>query len=167
MSKPIAELRDCAVDKCANLTSWLCCVAKRTDAPRTLRSPKFQLYDGGVFFAGIDVASYRVWLHALKGNKTAAQAVLNHRHILEFFPGAEQEPTQSQLVCLGRKLEKLWTAKLKSDFPRENIVVSFREGESPSDELFAHLITVFIPREEDERKPQRLFLGACHPRAHL
>lgn len=167
MNKPPAELVD-AGGACLDLASWVCAIAGRAGGRAAVLSPEFCLYDGGVFFAGFDVEIYQAWLRALKGNKTAVQAVLNHRHILEFFLAAEREPARSQIICFGRKLEKRWSAKLRLDFPTENIVVSFREDKAhDGDALLAHLITFFIPREADARDRPRLFLGACHPRAHL
>lgn len=168
MSKPTADSIACGHADCPDLATWVCSIGDRADSSMSLLVPEFQLHDGGVFFASLDTQSYRAWLHAFKGNKTAAQAVMNHRHILELFLRAEQEPSRLQVVCLGRKLEKLWAARLKCDFPTENIVVAFREAKEQSgDELLAHLITFFIPREEDKTNQQSLFLGACHPRAHL
>lgn len=168
MTRPPPKKIHCNHSDFPDIATWLRSVADRAEVRATLLCPKFQLHDGCVFFSDIEMESYRIWLRALNGNKTAVQMVMNHRHILEWFLRAENEPARSQVVCLGRTLEKLWTAKLRLDFPNENIVVSFREDKAhDGDKLLAHLITCYIPRKEDETNQPALFLGACHPRAHL
>lgn len=134
--------------------------------------PKFKFHEGCVLFADIDEQSYQTWLGVFHGNKTLTQAVLNHRHLLELFPDG-QEPSHSRLIYLGQKLKASWETKLALDFPHRGVTVALLDGADQGvDDSFAHMITFFIPCAADAERSrgdnrQAVFLGACHPRAHL
>lgn len=154
--------------------SWRACVGKLSHAIAygELFWPEFQMIDGCVLFAGVEEASYRKWLHALKGNRTLAQAVLNHRHILELFPNDKRRPTREQVVYLGRKLKTMWARKLTLDFPRQRTTVFFSDGKNARENLLTYVITFFTGRAAELTKAKRravpkIYLAACHPCAHL
>ena len=71
-------------------------------------------------------------------------------HTPHLFPYAEPEPTQEQIIFLGRKLKDMWQTKLNRDFPDQQITVSFPE--EPEDDLLSYEITFFIPHQEDLMK---------------
>lgn len=157
------------------MASWLCRAGNFEHAIAYARLcwPKFKFHDGGVLFADIGESSYNSWLRVFQGNRTLTQAVLNHRHLLELYPDGSQEPSREQLVYLGQRLKASWDAKLRLDFPSCAVTVSLLDGTDQGvDDSFAHLITLFVARPEDAElfrggRAGAVFLGACHPRAHL
>ncbi len=87
--------------------------------------PEFAELDGCVFFAGVTEAGYRGFMVQTGGDKRAVETVLNHRHILDLFPGSR--PARGQVIYLGRLLREVWAAKLASEFPGRQFVVNFPE----------------------------------------
>lgn len=106
--------------------------------------PDFTEHDDCVFFAGFSEHSYREFMEQTAGNRQAVEAVMNHRHILDLFCRPELEPTQSQVVYLGRLLKEMWMAKLQRDFPSKRFVVSFPE--EPSENLLDYEVTFIQER---------------------
>lgn len=160
---------------CLDMASWLSRAGNFEHAIAYARLcwPKFRFHDGCVLFADIDGQSYNAWLRAFRGNRTLTQAVLNHRHLLELFPDGTLEPSREQLAYLGQRLKASWQTKLNLDFPNCAATVALLDGAAQGiDDPFAYLVTFFVSRQEDiekfnDKEGQRLFLGACHPRAHL
>ena len=152
MDELIPDLRKWNDGRGISVEDWVQLVGnfEHAIAYSTLFWPEFQLHDGCVFFAGLDEANYQKWLKTTNGNKTSVQAVMNHRHILDLFPYAEPEPTQEQIIFLGRKLKDMWQTKLNRDFPDQQITVSFPE--EPEGDLLSYEITFFIPHQEDLMK---------------
>ena len=129
MSELIPETRDWNGGSGISIESWIGCIGSIEHAIGygELFWPEFVELDGCVFFAGVMETSYRGFLEQTGGDKRAVEAVLNHRHILDLFSGAQ--PTHQQVVYLGRLLREIWAAKLAHDFPNRRFVVSFPEEE--------------------------------------
>lgn len=87
--------------------------------------PHFTEHDDCVFLI-LDVEKYALWMETLGGNKTQAEATLNHRHIADLFEDAESAPHEL-LIALGRTLKQCWAAKLRLDFPNRRFEVQFDE----------------------------------------
>jgi len=100
--------------------------------------PDFVEYDGCIFLSQyFDIENYNNWMKSTKGNKTAVEKVMNHRHIVDYFPNSPKpQPTKEQMVYFGNYLKELWDCKLKRDFPERNIVVEFFEGEDVVDDVY-------------------------------
>jgi hypothetical protein len=63
--------------------------------------PEFTEHDDCIFRAdAFDVKNYRSWLRQTNGSKTATEKVMNHQHIVDFFPNAP-EPTKEQIIYFG------------------------------------------------------------------
>jgi len=139
----IPETRDWNAGKGIDLMSWLGCVGsfEHAIAYGELFWPEFAEFNGCVFFAGFSEESYRGFMCQTKGNKQAVEAVMNHRHILDLFSRPELQPSQNQIVYLGRLLREIWAAKLRRDFPDKRLVVSFPEH--PSEDLLDYEVTFF------------------------
>lgn len=160
---------------CLDMAAWLSRAGNFEHAVAYARMcwPKFRFHDGCVLFADIGESAYKTWLRVFHGNKTLTQAVLNHRHLLELFPDGCREPSRSELAYLGQRLKISWQTKLALDFPNCAVTVSLLDGTDQGiDDPFAHLVTFYVSRQEDawdarDDEGQQLFLGACHPRAHL
>lgn len=52
---------------------------------------------------------------------------MNHVHIADMFGDTSTDPTEAQIVCVGRMLKDIWGAKLARDFPGQHITVTFQE----------------------------------------
>lgn len=59
-----------------------------------------------MFLSSVTEAGYGGFMQQTGGDKRAVEAVLNHRHVLDLFSGAE--PTREQVVYLGRLLREMW-----------------------------------------------------------
>lgn len=106
--------------------------------------PSFVEHDGCVLLAGrFDHQNFESWLAATNGDRRAVEGVMNHTHILDLFVQHQTEPTQEQVVWLGRLLKEMWQAKLDREFPGRDIVVSFPED--AGDDLLGYEITIFQP----------------------
>lgn len=123
----VPETRDWNAGSGINVADWIGCVGSVEHAIGygELFWPDFIELDGCVFFAGVNEESYRGFMTQTGGDRRAVQAVLNHRHVLDLFAGAD--PTREQVVYLGRLLREIWSAKLAHDFPDRRFVVSFPE----------------------------------------
>jgi len=108
--------------------------------------PRFVEYEDCVFVDhGNGTASisdnYKGFMTQTNGNKTAVEAVMNHRHILDLFPNTKQEPTRELILGVGRLLKDIWQTKLDQDFPKRKITISFPDDHA--DDLLAYEITFF------------------------
>jgi hypothetical protein len=106
--------------------------------------PDFAEHDGCILFAGFSEKSYQGFMEQTGGNRQAVEAVMNHRHIIDRFCRPELEPTQAQVVYLGRLLKEMWAAKLQRDFPTKRFVVSFPEEKL--EDLLDYEVTFFQER---------------------
>lgn len=125
-------------------TGWLAHVGSlgQAIAYAELFWPEFVEHEGCILLAfRLDAANLRQWLEATGGERRAAEAVINHTHILDLFVEHEVEPTREQVVHLGRVLRAMWSAKLRAQFPGRAVVVSFPDEELP--DLLDYEITVF------------------------
>ena len=90
--------------------------------------PEFVEYDGCVFRADFSEPFYRARLLENGGDKQAAEALINHKHILDIFgkPDARGKlPSRELVIYAGRLLRDIWQTKLNHDFPNRRIVVEF------------------------------------------
>lgn len=127
MSDLVPETREWNGGSGISIDDWIGCVGSVEHAIGygELFWPEFTELDGCVFFAGATEDNYQAFLKQTNGNKRAVETVLNHRHILDLFAGAQ--PTREQVIYLGRLLREVWAAKLARDFPDRRFVVSFPE----------------------------------------
>jgi hypothetical protein len=96
---------------------------------RQLFWPNFVEHDDCVFRV-FEESVYRQWLQQTGGDKTKAEAVMNHLHVLNVLPASVQSPTRDLVVAFGRLLQDAWSTKLRRDFPGREFCVDF-----PSEEL--------------------------------
>jgi hypothetical protein len=107
--------------------------------------PEFTEFDGCVFFAaGFSEKNYREWRRQLEKKQT--EAMLNHRHIHDFFLNAKEKPTRAATIFIGRLLKEIWGLKLSHDFPKRKFVVSFPEDYS--DQLIDYEVSFFQESHE-------------------
>ena len=91
--------------------------------------PRFNEHDDCIFLL-LDVEKYESWMKTLEGNKTQAEATLNHRHIADLFEDGESA-SHELLIALGRILKQSWAAKLQRDFPHRRFGVQFDDTPVP------------------------------------
>jgi hypothetical protein len=106
--------------------------------------PEFVEHDDCVFRAGFTEETYRGFMAQAGGDKTSVEAVMNHRHVLDFFCNANPKPTREMILYVGRLLRDTWQAKLNRDFPDRKIRVSFPEEHC--EDLLQYEVTFFQER---------------------
>ena len=123
----IPETREWNEGRGIDLLSWVGCVGsfEHAIAYGELFWPEFVEFDGCIFFAGFSEESYRGFMAQYGENKQAVEAVMSHRHILDFFSQKDPEPTRPQVGYLARLLKEMWSAKLRRDFPEKKMVYAF------------------------------------------
>ena len=143
LSHLVPETKEWNGGRGIGLLAWIGCVGniERAIAYGELFWPEFVEFDGCILLAGFSEESYQGFMSQTCGDRRAVEEVMNHRHILDFFSGSEQEPTQPQVVYLGRLLREMWTVKLQSEFPNRQIIVSFPEDHI--EEVLDYVITVY------------------------
>ena len=83
-------------------------------------------------FSMIDLTS-----HSLSSVETQ----LNKRRLIDILPGNAPNGGQ-ELVEIGRHVQRLWQAKLATDFPQKRYAVIFTEGDLGRD-IDSHELTFF------------------------
>jgi hypothetical protein len=101
--------------------------------------PNFVEHEGCVFFADFSAESYRGFMERCKGDRRRVEAVMNHRHVFDYFSHAGGVATQAQILYLGRVLRDIWRTKLTHEFPDRAFVVSFPEG--PFENIIHYAVT--------------------------
>ena len=147
----VPETQDWNAGKGIDLRSWIGHVGsiEHAIAYGELFWPEFVEHDGCVLFAGYSEESYNGFLKQTGGNRQAVEAVMNHRHILDLFPGHDPRPSREQVVYLGRLLKEMWAAKLQRDFPGRRLVVSFPEDEC--EDLLDYEVFIYQDHSESEQ----------------
>lgn len=133
-----------------SVDAWISCIGSFEHAVGYSRLfwPEFMTHDGCVFFAGgFSKSIYRDFMDQCNGDRPSVEKVMNHRHLLDYFPQAEQTATEAQLIYLGRVLKEMWQAKLTRDFPNGQFIVSFPEG--PFDDLTDYEVTFWQATDAD------------------
>jgi hypothetical protein len=86
----------------------------------TLFWPDFVEYDGGIFLAeSFNQEIYEQWKAELGNDIAAIERVMNHQHIDDLLPGAENVGIDN-LFALGKVIKQMWENRLKSCYPKRN-----------------------------------------------
>ena len=113
-----------------SLYEWITCAGSLADLAAYGRIiwPDFVEHGGRIFKAGFSEPVYHETLLRNEGDEEAAQAFVNHKHVLDLFgrPDARgKAPSQELVIYVGRLLRDIWQAKLGHDFPNRRIIVEF------------------------------------------
>jgi hypothetical protein len=130
-----------------DIDSWIGCVGNYEHfiGYGHLLWPDFIEHDDCVFFAHrFTEDNYRAFMQQTKGDKRAVECVMNHKHILDIFCGADPKPNREIVLYTGRLLKEIWQAKLNRDFPEREITVSFPEDNQ--DDLLDYEVSFFQER---------------------
>src|SRR5437762_736594 len=107
--------------------------------------PDFTVHDDCLLLQPLNIDNFNVWMSQCKGDRTAVESVMNHRHIVDFFDKSVFEPTREVVTHLGRLLQDMWSCKLARDFPDRHAKVDF--SEPASEDLMDCIITVYQERD--------------------
>jgi hypothetical protein len=107
----------------------------------TIFWPEFVVYDDCVFRQSMDAETYRQWMDGCGGDKSAVEAVANHKHIVDLFVNSEFRPSKDVVLYLGSILREMWSCKLVRDFPSRQFDVEFPCGDAA--QLVDYQITFF------------------------
>lgn len=140
-TKLIPELPDWNNGAGISVEGWVACSGSFELAIGYSRLfwPDFVEHDGCVLFAGFSEEAYRGFKDQCGSDRQSLEAVLNHRHVFDYFSHYDGSATEAQILYLGRVLKDIWQAKLARDFPGRSFVVSFPEG--PFEDLFEYEVT--------------------------
>jgi hypothetical protein len=133
--------------------SWIGCVGNFELAVgySVLFWPDFTEFDGCVFFADFSEQSYRGFMQQCAGDRQSVEAVMNHRHVFDYFSHANGNASVEQLLYLGRLLKSILHTKLAADFPQRRFEVSFLEG--PFEDLHDYEISFWQSPDVDPGGP--------------
>lgn len=85
--------------------------------------PDFVEHEGGIFLSeAFDSQIYEQWKIELGNDVAAIEQVMNHQHIDDILPGAENASTDN-LLYLGQALAQMWESRLKSLYPQRRFQV--------------------------------------------
>ena len=107
--------------------------------------PDFTVHDECLLLQPLNVENYNHWMTETKGDRTAVESVMNHRHIADLFGGSDPQTTPEVLAHLGRVMRDMWSCKLARDFPGRRVTVELAGGDS--EDLMEHVITFSQDRE--------------------
>ena len=102
------------------------------------------MFEGCILLERPTRDEFQNWMDFCKGDKTAVERVLNHRHIAELFNTSKFNPTPQLIIKLANVMKEMWTYRCLQLFPSWNCVVELIEpcGESLTD----YQITLFLKR---------------------
>ncbi len=98
--------------------------------------PAFRLYKKGLYLAeGFSEEIWEEWHDAHKGNRQQIERTINHVPLLDFFANLETQESISriQLLYFGEYLQKMWEAKLQSEYPDRKIIVELTKASALAD----------------------------------
>jgi len=126
--------------------SWIKCIGRYDHAIgySALFWPDFVIHDDCLFLDPPDIDNLNAWMSHFKGDKTAVESIINHRHIVSLFLNSEFEPTEAVVVHLGRLPQEMWSCKLARDFPDRRAKAKLSDA---GGDLLAYEITVYQQRE--------------------
>jgi len=125
-----------------DIENWIDCIGnfKHAIAYSTIFWPDFIEFEDCVFKAQhFNEANVLNWLKHTSGDKQATEKVVNHLHLDDLFPNAE-DTTDEQEEYLANIIKEMWEMKLERDFPNRNFEVILINDE------FELQITFYQPR---------------------
>ena len=85
--------------------------------------PDFVEHEGGIFLSeALNSQIYEQWKIELGNDVAAIEQVMNHQHIDDILPGAQNASTEN-LLYLGQALAQMWESRLKSLYPQRRFQV--------------------------------------------
>ncbi|MBE9094266.1 hypothetical protein [Tychonema sp. LEGE 07203] len=85
--------------------------------------PDFVEHEGGIFLSeAFNSQIYEQWKIELGNDVAAIEQVMNHQHIDDILPGA-QNASSDNLLYLGQALAQMWESRLKSLYPQRRFQV--------------------------------------------
>jgi len=141
----IPEMKNWNDGKGIDIDSWIQCMANHKVLVGCSRIlwPSFVEHDGCILLGdSVDEARYQGFLKSARGDRTVAEATMNHQHVLHLF--ATELPTRALVLYVGRLMKEIWEVKLRHDFPNKKIKVVFPDGDDL--ELIDYELTFFQER---------------------
>ena len=91
--------------------------------------PDFIEYENGVFFAStFNSEIYAQWKEKLGHDIGAIERVINHKHIDDLLPGAENVGYEN-LLYLAQVLTQMWESRLKLLYPDRHFKMQLNQDE--------------------------------------
>jgi hypothetical protein len=85
--------------------------------------PDFVEHEGGIFLSeAFNSQIYEQWKIELGNDVAGIEQVMNHQHVDDILPGAQNASTDN-LLYLGQALAQMWESRLKSLYPQRRFQV--------------------------------------------
>lgn len=93
--------------------------------------PDFVEYEGGVFLSeSFDIDIYKQWQAKLGNDIGAIERAINHQHLDDLLPGAEEVGIDN-LLYLGQTMAEMWENRLRLLYPERRFhVASIRDEQT-------------------------------------
>lgn len=86
--------------------------------------PDFVEHEGGIFLSeAFNSQIYEQWKVQMGNDIASIERVMNHQHIDDILPGAENVSTEN-LFCLGQAIAQMWESRLNLLYPHRRFKVS-------------------------------------------
>ncbi|MDB6175156.1 MAG: hypothetical protein JWL59_4467 [Chthoniobacteraceae bacterium] len=115
--------------------------------------PEFELVGEYITRAGKTPEEVQQWEAGSKGNRRAAEATMNHMHLVDINYHDLENLSVDLVIRLGAVLREIYEAKLRWQFPDRPCTVVFYVPEDP-EALDAYEITFWQKSHESERSPE-------------
>jgi hypothetical protein len=106
--------------------------------------PRFVEHDGMILREGFNLESLEGCVRCYDGDKSAVEAMMNHKHIADIHYCGCPDATHERLIHLGRVLQQIYECKIRCQFPERDIVVEF--DDSPQEDLISYQLTFYQRR---------------------
>jgi hypothetical protein len=116
-----------------DLETWHSCLGNYSSAVgySTLFWPEFCKYNEYIFRAGVSPSIVRDW-ESTGITKEALEWTINHIHISDLYPGAE-DYSNDKALAIANQLKEIYQAKLNWQFPNDPCIVEIYIPESEDD----------------------------------
>lgn len=141
----IPELRDWNDGRGIDVESWIGHVGdyRKAIAYSAIFWPQFVEIEGCVVMEGSTREVVLQWLEYCGGDRRAAEATMNHLHLLDLHGAGCPDATAPRLVYLGRTLKESYEYKLQRDFPAKRFCVEFDDAPVDPADLTGYVLTFY------------------------
>jgi hypothetical protein len=151
----IPELPDWNNGAGINVHSWIGCSGdfQKAIGYSTIFWPEFIEVDGCIVLADTPPDNVARWLNQTKGDKQAAEAVMNHLHLRDLHYYGCPDATPERLAYLGEVLKDIYECKLRRDFPGRELTVELQCPKDDSSSIDDYILMFYQGRRPSATNP--------------
>lgn len=146
-----AELQEWNNGKGIDLESWIGCSGNFSLAVGyvTIFWPKFVEFDGYILRDGFCEKALRSFEAADRCDRMAVEKVMNHLHVADIQHYGCEDLSKDKIQVLGATLREIYSAKLKTQFPKSPCIVEYYQPEN-EDDLMGYQISFWQENPTDD-----------------